>query len=69
VDKGQARMILESDLGEHDLLREATTLINSTQFEDMRSSLSDDSDGSIPAVDVIAEHIISLIQAKQEGTA
>jgi UDP-N-acetylglucosamine--N-acetylmuramyl-(pentapeptide) pyrophosphoryl-undecaprenol N-acetylglucosamine transferase len=68
VDKGQARMIIESDIGDHDLLAEATTLINSTQYEEMRRNLSETGDDAKPSVDVIAEHIISLIQAKHEGT-
>jgi UDP-N-acetylglucosamine--N-acetylmuramyl-(pentapeptide) pyrophosphoryl-undecaprenol N-acetylglucosamine transferase len=68
VDKGQARMIIESELAEHDLLAEATTLINSTQYEEMRRNLSETGDDTKASVDVIAEHIISLIQAKHEGT-
>ncbi len=69
VDAGQARMIIESDLDNHDLLREATDLINSREYGAMRHSLSADVEKTKPSVDIIAEHIIGLIQAKQEGTA
>ncbi len=63
---GAAVVIDEDDLGRHDLVREATDLAGSTQYDTMKQALVAMTDGKKAAVDMIAEDIIELIDAERK---
>jgi len=70
VDAGFARVIDPAELDGVDLLKTAVDLIDSGKVDDMRRALKKTTSGQKPAVDIIAEDIISLLdeQGTQEET-
>ncbi|MBU2652486.1 MAG: undecaprenyldiphospho-muramoylpentapeptide beta-N-acetylglucosaminyltransferase [Bacteroidetes bacterium] len=64
--RGAATVIDENDLGEHDLLQEAAALAGSTQYGAMKTALVKMNEGKKPAVDIIANDIIELIEAERK---
>lgn len=68
VDRGMARMVDEDDLADCDILGEASRLLKSDRYAGMRESIAEATAGQRPAVDVIAERILEMIDnAKKDG--
>ena len=66
---GAARVIEETKLETTDLLAEASALLDSPGYREMAAALLTLSQSRRPAVDVIAEDIIALIERRQKATA
>lgn len=68
VDQGMARMIDEEDLEEADILSEASRLLSSGDYETMRDAIAVATAGRRPAVELIAERILEIIDnANKDG--
>ncbi|HOP07550.1 MAG TPA: undecaprenyldiphospho-muramoylpentapeptide beta-N-acetylglucosaminyltransferase [candidate division Zixibacteria bacterium] len=67
-DHGMAEVIDEARLDEVNLLTEATTLIQSRRYEAMREALQAYNKDRKPAVDVIAEDIVRIINERKAGS-
>lgn len=67
ASQGLAEVIQEFDLDGLDLLERAVSLHQSEQFENMLRALKQKSAGRKPAVDLIAEDILELINEKNGG--
>ena len=67
VTGGTARMIDEDDLADKDLIGEACALLESDQSDKMKETLRARSEGRRPAVDVIAEDIVSIINESRKA--
>lgn len=68
VANGTALMITEDNLESHDLLKEAADVIQSEKFMGMRVNIRTANAGKRPALDLIAEDIITLLK-EQKGRA
>ncbi|MCK4301651.1 MAG: undecaprenyldiphospho-muramoylpentapeptide beta-N-acetylglucosaminyltransferase [candidate division Zixibacteria bacterium] len=67
VEQGAAMMIDENDLNQADLIEEAIALMESDRFEQMKQAVAKMTSARRPAVDVIAEDIIALIEESRKG--
>jgi UDP-N-acetylglucosamine--N-acetylmuramyl-(pentapeptide) pyrophosphoryl-undecaprenol N-acetylglucosamine transferase len=68
VANGTALMVTEDALDSHDLLKEAAKVIHSEKFMGMRVNIRTANAGKRPALDLIAEDIITLLK-EQKGRA
>ncbi len=68
VANGTALMITEDTLDSHDVLKEASNVIQSEKFMGMRVNIRSANAGKRPALDMIAEDIITLLK-EQKGRA
>ncbi len=66
VKLGAATVIDENDIESHDLVREAAALIESPRYATMKDTLAAMTAGRKPAVDIIAEDIIGLIEEERK---
>jgi len=58
---GLAEIIEEKDLKNKNLIEEAVRLMESDRFDAMKKKLKEETDNRKPAVDVIGEDIIKII--------
>ena len=63
----RAVLLDESRLADSDILREATELLNSEKYAQMKSALAELTKDREPAVEVIADDIVSLIIDSNEA--
>ena len=63
VNRNMAKMIIENELADRDILGEALTLCNSESFESMKKAIRKETENKKPAVDLIAEDIIGQLEA------
>ena len=61
LDKNMAVMIEETDLGQIDILKKAVSIIESDEHDRIKKNIENYSAGKKPAVDLIAEDIIEII--------
>ncbi len=61
LDKNMAVMIEETDLGQIDILKKAVSIIESDEHDRIKKNIENYSAGEKPAVDLIAEDIIEII--------
>ncbi len=61
-----ATVIDEKELHAHDLLAEAIALLSSERYAQMKTALAKETENRKPAVDIIAEDIIQLIQENRK---
>ena len=66
VANGHAEMIQENELSRIDLLEKAMSTLETNRADEMRKEIADSTAGRKPAVDIIAEDIICLIEQKDE---
>ena len=69
AQRGYATVIDENDLDSVNILREAEALLDSGKAAEMQAVLHRDVAGRTPAVDIIAEDIISLLTEKEHEEA
>jgi UDP-N-acetylglucosamine--N-acetylmuramyl-(pentapeptide) pyrophosphoryl-undecaprenol N-acetylglucosamine transferase len=68
VDRGMARLVDEDDLADHDILNDAAQLLKSGQYAEMKKSIVEATAGRRPAVEIIAEKILEMIDnANKDG--
>jgi UDP-N-acetylglucosamine--N-acetylmuramyl-(pentapeptide) pyrophosphoryl-undecaprenol N-acetylglucosamine transferase len=69
VEAGAAIVVEERDFETTDILARATDIVRSEQLPKMQKAVRAMTEGRRPAVDVIAEDIISIIEANRKDSA
>ncbi len=68
-ERNMAHVIDESRLSQTNILQETISIMESDRYDRMKRSLVDETVGKRPAVDVIAEDIIALIEERRKAEA